>query len=282
MSSSTSGPLWRPIAGLDRGKLQEARLQAHYAAQWLARGARAYISPRSDDSHTNLGWDNAQGGLCTHALTDGTWLGLRISDLTLMLLGVARDGSSLSLEGSTDADARAWLGQQCAARGLDARKLDHPSPYEMPAHAIASGAKYTPGKLIDALRDLAAWYANANGLLGDVGQLLAARKLNAPTVRCWPHHFDLDSLVSLGNDRTTGLGFSAGDEYYDAPYFYVTIYPEPSPAALPKLPALGHWHTRDFIAAVAPAGKIVAAKDQRKETEAFVVASVEAAINLLH
>jgi hypothetical protein len=261
--------------------LKEARLQAHYAAQWLARCARAYIAPRPDDGHTNLGWDDALGGFCTHSLPDGTRLGLRISDLTLMLLNSSRDGPLLSLDGRTDTDARAWLGRDCAARGLDARKLDDPSPYEMPAHAIADGAKYSPGKLIEALRDLVAWYANANGLLRDVGQRLAARKLNAPAVRCWPHHFDLDSLVSLGNNRTTGLGFSAGDEYYDEPYFYVTIYPEPNPAALPKLPALGQWHTRDFIAAVAPAGKIIAANDQRKETEAFVVASVEAAITLL-
>jgi hypothetical protein len=276
-----SGLHWQPIAGLDRGKLKETRLQAHFAAQWLARCARAYIAPRPDDGHTSFGWDDAWGGFCTHPLPDGVRLGLRISDLTLVLLNAGRIGPSLSLDGSADTDARAWLGRECAARGLDARKLDEPSPYAMPAYAIASGAKYSPGKLIEALRDLATWYANANGLLGEVGQRLAARKLNAPAVRCWPHHFDLDSLISLGLDRTTGLGFSPGDEYYDEPYFYVTIYPEPEAATLPPLPKVGHWHTRDFIAAVAPAGKIVMAKDQRTETNAFLNAACDAALKIL-
>jgi hypothetical protein len=276
-----STSLWRPVSGLDRAKLKEARLQAHCAVQWLARGARAYVPPQPGDSHTNLGWDEGQGGFSTHPLSDGARLHLRISDLTLVVLNAAGNSPWLSLDGQTDGDVRTWLGRELSVKKFDPQKLDEPSPYEMPAHAIAKGAKYSIGGLVGALRDLSVWYANANGLLSDVRQQLAARKLNAPAVRCWPHHFDLDSLVSLGNDRTTGLGFSPGDEYYDEPYFYVTIYPQPNPAALPKLPALGHWHTRDFIAAVMPASKIVAAKDQKTETEAFLNAACDAALKIL-
>jgi len=54
---------------------------------------------------------------------------------------------------------------------------------------------------------------------------------------------------------------SPGDEYYDEPYFYVSDYPEPDPAALPSLPTLGHWHLRDFVAAVATAHKIVGGQE---------------------
>jgi hypothetical protein len=276
-----SGSHWQPIAGLDRGKLKEARLQAHYAAQWLARCARAYVAPRPDDGHTNLGWDDALGGFCTHPMPDGARLGLRISDLTLMLLNANGKGSSLSLDGRADSDARTWLGRECAARGLDARKLDDPSPYEMPANAVAKAAKYSIGGLVSALRDLAVWYANANGVLNDVRQHLTARGLNAPVLRCWPHHFDLDSLVTLAPDRTVGLGFSPGDEYYDEPYFYVTIYPEPDATMLPQLHMIGHWHTHEFVAAIARASKIVAVKNQKADTEAHLIATIDVAIELL-
>src|SRR5438105_12514767 len=46
---------WRPVGGVDSGRLREARLQAHHAAQWLARAARALVPPQPDDGHTSLG-----------------------------------------------------------------------------------------------------------------------------------------------------------------------------------------------------------------------------------
>ena len=276
-----SGSLWRPLNGLDRGKLNEARLQAHYAAQWLARAARAYIAPQDNDGHTNLGWDDKEAVFATHPLPDGSRFTLRIADLTLVIVNAAGKPPFLSLDGHADADVRAWLGKALAAKGLDARKLDEPTPYEMPAHAIAKGAKYSTGQILAALRDLAVWYANANAVLGDLRQHLATRGLKAPPVRCWPHHFDLDSLVTLAPDRTIGLGFSPGDEYYDEPYFYVTIYPEPDATMLPKLHMIGHWHTHEFVAAIARASAIVAVKNQKAETEAHLMATVDTAIKLL-
>ena len=52
------------------------------------------------------------------------------------------------------------------------------------------------------------------------------------------------------------------------------------PATLPKLPMLGHWHLRDFMAAVATAHKIVAAKNQQAETDDFLRAAVDGAIKV--
>ena len=74
---------WKPVGRVDFAQLREARMQAHYAAQWLARAARAYIPPLPDDRHTNLGWDDSFGGFTTHPFTGDKQLGLRIPDLTL-------------------------------------------------------------------------------------------------------------------------------------------------------------------------------------------------------
>jgi hypothetical protein len=62
---------WVPLQAVEQSRLSEARLQAHYALQWLARAARGYIPPQPDDNHTNLGWDAGMGGLITHPLRDG-------------------------------------------------------------------------------------------------------------------------------------------------------------------------------------------------------------------
>ena len=76
----TTTPSWRPLTAVEAAQLSEARLQAHYAVQWLARLARAAVPAQPDDSHTSLGWDNELDGFVTHPLPDGARLGLRLSD----------------------------------------------------------------------------------------------------------------------------------------------------------------------------------------------------------
>ena len=105
--------------------------------------------------------------------------------------------------------------------------------------------------------------------------------LEAPPVRVWPHHFDLDTLVTIAPGRTAGIGFSPGDDFYNEPYFYVSLYPGPDVAALPTLPAIGHWHATPFTAAIARARRIVEAEDQKRAVEAFLRTAVEIAIKAL-
>lgn len=167
--SKASGSPWRKVEGVDRSALREARLQAHHAVQWLARAARAYATPGPDDRHTNLGWDDAIAGLTTHALPQGTVLGLNISDLTLILWEGSRMAGSpaIGLDGRRDADIRQWLGRHVSAKGLDANALDAPAPYQIPEHPIGRGAPYGAAGLAAALAELVAWYANANQVLGE-------------------------------------------------------------------------------------------------------------------
>jgi hypothetical protein len=273
-----SGTQWRGVEGVDHGLLREARLQAHYAVQWLARAARAYATPRPDDGHTNLGWDDALGALTTHPLPQRMVLGLDLASLTLNLWDGPENASTqaLSLEGHRDADVRDWLGGQLGARGLDPAALDVPLPYQIPDHPLAHGVPYSAAENRAALVELVAWYANANSILSEVQQEIVARGMAAPSVRCWPHHFDLDSLIALGPPaRTVGLGFCPGDEYYDQPYFYISAYPPPDVAKLPALPSTGHWHTHHFTAAVTVADRILASDDPRAAAADFVCAAAD-------
>src|SRR5437764_1147495 len=101
---------WHLFTGVEPSRLHEARLQAHYAVQWLARAARAYAAGRPNDEHTNLGWDDGLGGLTTHPLASGGRLGLRLATLTLVLLGKAGEAAhELALDGRIENEVRAWL-----------------------------------------------------------------------------------------------------------------------------------------------------------------------------
>jgi hypothetical protein len=284
----TEGLKWWPIRGIDKGLLREARLQAHYAVQWLARVARGYIPPQPDDGHTSLMWDDMIGGFKTQPLKNGARLSLQVSNLTLALKGSDGPGGadSLFLSGRTDTEVRQWLGGYFNKLNIDATLLDAPSPYEIPAHAIAKGVPYNAIASIDALAELASWFANANILLDSIQQRLIKRQLATSLVCCWPHHFDLASLTTFPKyaaDATgyVGVGLSPGDEYYDEPYFYVSVYPKPDPAMLPSLPMFGHWHTREFMAAIVPAHKIIGSKNQKAETVEFLGCAVDTALKIL-
>jgi hypothetical protein len=271
---------WQDVPRANFMVLHAARLQAHYAAQWLARAARAYIAPCAHDDHTNLGWDSAFGGLVTHLLPDGSRLGLRIADLTLALLDV--HPRELPLDGRAEAEVRTWLGGHVAARNLAAGKLDDPLPYALPDHVLALGARYSLDEYGDAFKVLATWFANGSEAVASAQKRLVAKRLKAPPVRCWPHHFDFDCLVDLGRGRTMGIGYCPGDEFCDEPYFYTSMWPEPSIPGLPLLPAMAHWHTYKFLAAMAPAHKIVAAHDQGAYVQQYLDVSVAAALHALH
>ena len=279
-----AGTAWRLVRGGDFGRLREARLQAHYALQWLARAARAFVPPRPEDLHTNLDWDDTFDGFVTHPLTDDLRLGLRIPDLTLVL-GSLSAQASFTLDGRTDGDARLRLGELLAAHDLDPARLDAKPPYEIPDHAVAHGAAYDARGSSDALSDLAAWFANADRSLGRVRETMIARGLAPSPVRTWPHHFDVATFTLLegGNAehaRSVNAGLSPGDEHYEEPYFYVSPYPYPDATRLPALP-FGHWHTRGFTAAVLPASKIIAMSDRQATGDDFLDAAVAAAIRAL-
>jgi hypothetical protein len=283
----TTTPSWRPLGGVDPAELSQARLQVHYAVQWLARLARAAVPAQPDDSHTSLGWDDGIDGFVTHPLGDGARLGLRLSDLTLIAESgeMARSERACSLLDRSDAEAREWMRLTFGADGLDAQSLDAPSPYAMPSHAIAQGGNYGGAAMKPALGELAAWFANGRTALEKVRRAMLGHGHDAPAPRCWPHHFDLATLTSFPLPRRTttayvGAGLSPGDHYYGEPYLYLSVYPAPDALALPPLPSLGHWHVEDFTGAIATATAILATARPEAAAHAFLAAALEAALAL--
>ena len=278
---------WRPLGGVEAKQLGEARLQGHYAVQWLARLARAAVPALPDDSHTNLGWDGEFDGFLTHSLRDGSRLGLRLRDLTLIAEGATgRPERQFPLIGRSDAEAREWIGRAFAPSGLEVESFDAPSPYAMPPHRIAEGGRYGGAEIGAALDELAAWFANGRTAVEKVRRAMLGHGLDAPEPRCWPHHFDLATVTSFPLPRRTttayvGAGLSPGDRYYGGPYFYLSVYPAPDPSALPKLPPLGHWHVEDFTGAVATATAIRATARPEAAADAFLAAALDAALALL-
>lgn len=270
---------WRPLGAVPPTALTEARLQAHYAAQVVSGLGRTLLEKQSDDSHTNLEWDRRLGALTSRRI-DGDQpfsAGLEIAALRLLLLD-ERDEVivSASLDGMTVEEACDWLGQGAGARRGEALDGFTPLHYEMPAHPLGEGGRF---RFDDAspFSELARWFHNAELLLEEARD----RNDGASEVRCWPHHFDIATLIDLGGDRSIGLGLSPGDGYYDEPYFYCSPYPSPDADSLPPLAGPGRWHTHEFISIVAPGSSLLGGRGGEEAARAYVDEALRVSRSLL-
>jgi hypothetical protein len=243
---------WHELGSVAPTALVEARLQTHHAAQIVSSLGTTFLEPTPDDSHPNLGWDDAQRALVGREIPGSELRGaLRVEDLTLLLLDGDTVREELRLTSQSVASVYAALQKSLEAQGTPPPNGTLvPTTYDIPAHAIADGATFSVEDPA-AFRELAHWFANGTEAL----TRLANERAGGAEVRCWPHHFDLGGLlvVSTGPDgqlaSSVGFGLSPGDESYAEPYAYVSPWPAPPPETLPTREGL-RWHTQGFTSAV--------------------------------
>ncbi len=267
---------WSALGGVDPARLVEARRLAHRAAQWLARAARANLDPLPDDSHTSLAWQPESRALLTQPIASKAGpfqVALRLADLELSVLLDRRPLASIALGGANDAQVGQKLDRVLGERGL--RSV---SGVKLP-YALEGGAEaYELAAHRPALAELSLWFDAAASTLQQFSQELSSIRPGPGPVQCWPHHFDIATLVLLDEEpsesaRSIGTGFSPGDDYYPQPYLYLSPWPRPAdlqPAGLPALAPLGHWHTEGFFAAVATAEEILSRPDPDAGVPRFI------------
>src|SRR5581483_6315426 len=167
---------------------------------------------------------------------------------------IVRDGAvvqQIALPGLTIATVTERIRATLDDEGFDATRYTLDRHYELPAHPLANGAAFRADAV--ALDELARWFNNAAIALGRV----AREVQGASAVRVWPHHFDIATLVSYGDDKFNGLGLEPGDGYYAEPYFYVNASPQPrADQATAPLAGGGAWHTNESIGAVLPGSRV--------------------------
>ena len=273
--------MWSPAGEFALETVAAARLQAHYAVQALAGVGRAVLAQADDDSHTSLTWDATHGAFLGQPLPDGRRAGLRLADLTLLMVSPDGAHDSESLDKLTLDDAAAWFAEALGAEPATIRAI----PYDLPSHALVHGAGFDPGRHARALAALSAWYSAADEALAALAAT-SEQDLDAVSpIRTWPHHFDHACLFYPTAARgeaaaSVGCGFSPGDDTYPEPYLYVSPWPYPSAEGLTALPA-GHWHTAGFTAAVLPATALAMRDDARIVIADFLQAALSASLQAL-
>ena len=261
---------WKTLGTAYPGELTQERIQLHWAAQLVSASGTSLLPAEVDYAHTNLGWDSELGVLVgRNAGAQSLQAALVFEGLELLVLDGGRERSSMRLAGHTLQQALAWLGEEIAG---DESAISLPV-HEMPSHAVGDGGVFSDAGT-QTRTELAAWFANSFASIREA----VANEPAASPVRCWPHHFDvaslmtLDSAVGAEEARSIGVGFSPGDGSYDQPYFYVTPWPYPDTEDLPPLAAGAHWHRTGWTGAVLTAERLISvpfAEQERTAHEAL-------------
>lgn len=270
---------WEHLGRVPPAALAEGRMALHHAAQIVSAVGLTYLPAAEDDSHTNMAWLEGRRVLAGRfaGKVKAFRLAVRPEGLRLLLLdGDDRDAESLSLSGKTVAEGYAWAAEAIARlTGKAERRLNHPS------WAIPPLGRERFREDERALEELARWYGNAAHVLGGIADAFDG----SSPVRCWPHHFDIATLLPGGAPgRTIGVGLSPGDVAYREPYWYVSPYPYPKDPDVPMLPEGGRWHHRDFFAAVLTASALLGGGPERLQearSRSFLEAAVSACARLL-
>ena len=258
---------WKAIKPDTAGQLSDARRQLHHAAQLATAFGISYLPKNADDNHTNLEWIEADSALASNAL-DNVRISVRVPDLTLMI-----GDKSLPLRGKTVDNAAEWARKNLTAIGLDGSKYTLAKHYEIPSHPVGSGRAFDAND--EDLDQLARWYSNAAGAF----ERIRSENSGASEVRCWPHHFDIATLVTPAAGKSVGIGMEPGDNYYDEPYLYVNMHPSPDGDALPdSLEGEGMWHAKEWIGAVLPASRVTSdPQSQQTQVERFLRSAIDTA-----
>jgi hypothetical protein len=272
---------WSKMGRTPPAALVEVRNLVHRAAQWPAKAARANLGAVPDDSHSAFTWDASHAALLSRVLPakgGGVRVGIRIARLELIVTSGNNVADAFQLDGRTDPAAGAWIDSKLHALGLKGAG-DVKLPYVLPDHT-AGGRPHELGMLGRELGELSRWFGGPAELLEEFAAKLAGLRPGPGPLLCWPHHFDMATLVRLDagggeSARSVGVGVSPGDEFYAQPYVYVSPRPRFDGGSLPDLPPPGHWRTEGFFGAVATGEEILAMKDRRRALLAFITGAFE-------
>jgi hypothetical protein len=258
-------------------KLSDARLQLHYAAQFAAAAGISFLPPEPDDSHTTLEWVPEFAGLFSRLIPAKKpfRVGVRFVELALLVVPEPRTTIAESrLNRCTVAESTSWLRSQIESQGADAERYTLRRPYEIPYHPLASGGAFDFSERAQ-FEELSKWFSNTAVILGD----LVRSAPGAGQVRCWPHHFDIATLINVAPDHAISVGMEPGDKYYAEPYFYATISPSPSASAVRSRPLSGNgsWYTNGWVGAVLPGSRLGAAAMQEPQVRDFLRSAISIA-----
>ncbi|MFY0600716.1 MAG: hypothetical protein JXR03_13670 [Cyclobacteriaceae bacterium] len=264
---------WKNINGIDLETLKSNRKSLHQAVQIVSTLPRNVLPHDPTDATASLVWNTKTNGLESIPVPNPKGIDIRAGlAFHSFSLYISENGdiiSSFALEGKSIIEGFGWLKKELAKADIPTEKLNLDLPYEI--------EKYDYSKVLSvdysSLKEYAFLYDNTLHVLTS----LVEKYENAFDIRCWPHHFDLATLIPVELDekdeivKSIGIGLSPGDEGVEEPYVYVNVWPNVDFAVLSQnqLPA-GHWNAEGWSGAVLTYTELLKATDQQESFSGFI------------
>jgi hypothetical protein len=277
---------WDSVGSVPPEKLVTAREQLHHAVQLIAAAGKYLIPERSDDSHTSLHWNEVKKAFEGETIGEqqAFHVGLRPADLTLYIRDkVDNKSSDFILKDNTIDLAFTWMKGMIEKKDVNISELSLKMHYDIPSNPVSEGEKFK-FENSDHFSEIGRYFANANQILLAIKNIIP----EAAHIRCWPHHFDIATLITINKDNTAeearsiGIGFTPGDGGYTEPYFYITPWPYPDlqKITLPTLSA-GNWHSEGWVGGVLKASEICSHHNQSESVGDFMKSGITASAEIL-
>jgi hypothetical protein len=274
---------WKQLSLDFNEGLNNALLQQHHAAQFIALAGKHLIPQQSDDSNTNMQYQIAGEWIIGNELGGGQRISLYLPEFKLLILdkenNILRE---LTLISRTRLDIFEELKQNLSDLNLDVSTFTDKLHYELPAHELDNNAIFSSDDL-KTIQENIFYRNNAEIVLNK----LAAKFNNAEPVRIWPHHFDTGSLVPMkmnkaggGVSISIGMGWAIPDTMVDEPYYYLSYWTENPVEDFFKLPYLeaGEWIKTGWTGGIVRNSDIVkisTAEAQQEYVELFFDSGIE-------
>ncbi|MEO8909031.1 MAG: hypothetical protein ABI408_02225 [Gemmatimonadaceae bacterium] len=267
---------WQPVRPEESTRLSDPRQQFHHAAQFAAAAGLSFLERLPDDSQATLEWIPSLAGLFSQVIPAATFFRIGVTPTDLSVLIVTENDQPFArykLHGHNIVDATDWIRAQVTSLGADSSRYTLKRPYEIPNHAVEMGDDFDSSDKAH-FDELSRWFSNGAATIASFARTMR----EASEVKCWPEHFDIATLIQATSDRTIGVGLEPGDNYYDEPYFYINMNPQPAALQARSRPLWGRgtWHTEGWVGAVLPGSRLGAASAQLEQVREFIDSAVSA------
>jgi len=196
--------------------------RVHLLSQLIAKANRSFVERKSDDSHTNLGYDPINHRIYGHwivAEKGNVILALNLLDYQFEWLDDAFVVlSSVKIEGKTFLQLEEAIEQSLPALGLAVDGFRDPLHFEIPEYPFAADpftAFAADGLLL---------WERCRTLANEASHAVLVHLQAQGEVRIWPHHFDTGIYAPVNSHIGLGFGLAMEDSVIHAPYFYLSGY----------------------------------------------------------
>jgi len=277
---------WAALGVFEPLDLVDATAELHWAIQLLASAGQTFAEPSGDDRHRAVVWAAELSAFvgAPFAAAYPLRVAIRPADLTLLILDRTGEAVAvLPLPGESLDEAHEWIGLAAATYLGGAPPLLERPEYDMPVHPLQNGARFSTA-IRPELGALAALYGSAAEMI----ETVVSERSDASDILCWPHHFDIASLLTVQRDqdgeatKTIGVGLAPAGAGISTWYWYVSPWPAPDPAALPPLD-VGGWSAGEWTGAVLEGEAVTALPpaERAEAVRAFLRSAIEASFTAL-